>query len=59
MERLLNEIEDNFRVMVPELRNMDLEQETELNLFMQPLRSENAQLRRSDQSAQYAHVYFV
>ncbi len=46
MERLLNEIEDNFRVMVPELRNLNLEQETELNLFMQPLRSENAQLRR-------------
>ena len=45
-ERLLNEIEDNLRMLVPNINTLDTEYGIDLSLAMQPLRSENANLRR-------------
>ena len=45
-ERLLNEIEDNLRMLVPCVNTLDTEFGIEISLAMQPLRSENANLRR-------------
>ena len=48
-ERLLNEIEDNLRMLVPCVNTLDTEYGIDLSLAMQPLRSENANLRRYTQ----------
>ena len=56
-ERLLNEIEDNLRMLVPSVNTLDTEFGIEISLAMQPLRSENANLRRYN--ANYMEVYFA